>query len=247
MRKGFTLAEVLITLGIIGVVAALTLPSLIQKYQEKVTLERLKKAYSLLSQVYIQITNDYGYPNEWNIIQSNSEIPSEVYTAYNILKNYVNHIKICSNSDCINKGYKYLHGQYDGNSGYRIAAYAMVLPDGTFLKFSENGANGDGVILDDCNIVRGSTPALKNICKEIYVDINGMQKPNTFGRDTFVFYWTKYDIIPAGSPDESPSSVMNFSVCLNNGYGCTAWLLLNENMDYLHCDDLSWDGKHKCK
>lgn len=40
MRKGFTLAEVLITLGIIGIVAALTLPSLIQKYQEKVTLER---------------------------------------------------------------------------------------------------------------------------------------------------------------------------------------------------------------
>ncbi len=44
MRKGFTLAEVLITLGIIGIVAALTLPSLIQKYQEKVTLERLKKS-----------------------------------------------------------------------------------------------------------------------------------------------------------------------------------------------------------
>ena len=44
MRKGFTLADVLITLGIIGIVAALTLPSLIQKYQEKVTLERLKKS-----------------------------------------------------------------------------------------------------------------------------------------------------------------------------------------------------------
>ena len=44
MRKfvGFTLAEVLITLGIIGVVAALTLPSVIQKYQKKVTVERLK-------------------------------------------------------------------------------------------------------------------------------------------------------------------------------------------------------------
>lgn len=32
-----------------------------------------------------------------------------------------------------------------------------------------------------------------------------------------------------------------------NGRNCTAWLLYNENMDYLHCDDLSWTGKTKCK
>lgn len=50
-RKGaFTLAEVLITLGIIGVVAALTLPSLIQKYQDQVLENQLKKTYSTLSQ-----------------------------------------------------------------------------------------------------------------------------------------------------------------------------------------------------
>ncbi len=36
-RKGFTLAEVLITLGIIGVVAAITIPSLITNYQKTVT------------------------------------------------------------------------------------------------------------------------------------------------------------------------------------------------------------------
>ena len=32
-----------------------------------------------------------------------------------------------------------------------------------------------------------------------------------------------------------------------NGAGCTAWVIYNENMDYLRCDDLSWDGKHECK
>lgn len=47
--NAFTLAEVLITLGIIGVVAALTLPSLIQNHKEKVTIVRLKQAYSLFS------------------------------------------------------------------------------------------------------------------------------------------------------------------------------------------------------
>lgn len=46
--KGFTLAEVLITLGIIGVVAAMTLPTLIQNYQKGVALNRLKQSYSQL-------------------------------------------------------------------------------------------------------------------------------------------------------------------------------------------------------
>lgn len=32
-----------------------------------------------------------------------------------------------------------------------------------------------------------------------------------------------------------------------NGRECTAWVIYNGNMDYLHCNDLSWDGKHKCK
>lgn len=48
-KKGFTLAEVLITLGIIGVVAALTIPSLIGNYKKKVTATKLKQTYSILS------------------------------------------------------------------------------------------------------------------------------------------------------------------------------------------------------
>ena len=43
-RIAFTLAEVLITLGIIGVVAALTIPTLIQKYEKQVYITQLKKA-----------------------------------------------------------------------------------------------------------------------------------------------------------------------------------------------------------
>ncbi|PWL80398.1 hypothetical protein DBY21_01910 [Candidatus Gastranaerophilales bacterium] len=55
---GFTLAEVLITLGIIGIVAAMTLPSVIGKYQKKVTVERLKKVYTSLSQALIYSVKD---------------------------------------------------------------------------------------------------------------------------------------------------------------------------------------------
>lgn len=50
MKKAFTLAEVLITLGIIGIVAAMTLPALIGKYQKNQTLTQLKKAYTEISQ-----------------------------------------------------------------------------------------------------------------------------------------------------------------------------------------------------
>lgn len=57
MKKGFTLAEVLITLGIIGVVAAMTMPSLIQNYRKKEATTRIKKFYSMMSQaVFFQQT-----------------------------------------------------------------------------------------------------------------------------------------------------------------------------------------------
>lgn len=46
MKKGFTLAEVLITLGVIGIVAALTIPSLISNHNKSVTAARLSKAYN---------------------------------------------------------------------------------------------------------------------------------------------------------------------------------------------------------
>ena len=46
-KSGFTLAEVLITLGIIGVVAAMTIPTLMMNYQKQVWESKLKKAYSV--------------------------------------------------------------------------------------------------------------------------------------------------------------------------------------------------------
>ena len=58
MKKGFTLAVVLITLGIIGIVAALTLPALISNYRKNLVVERLKKFYTVMNQaVYRQLRN----------------------------------------------------------------------------------------------------------------------------------------------------------------------------------------------
>ncbi len=59
-KKAFTLAEVLITLGIIGVVAAMTLPALISLYQKKIVETRLEHTYSLISQALKMAEADYG-------------------------------------------------------------------------------------------------------------------------------------------------------------------------------------------
>ncbi len=47
MQKAFTLAEVLIALGIIGIIAALTIPGLVANYQKKVLITRLQKFYNI--------------------------------------------------------------------------------------------------------------------------------------------------------------------------------------------------------
>lgn len=62
---GFTLAEVLITLGIIGIVVALTMPSLIEKHQKRVTAERLKKMYTTLRTAIELAELDNGPRENW--------------------------------------------------------------------------------------------------------------------------------------------------------------------------------------
>lgn len=86
MKKGFTLAEVLITLGIIGVVAALTIPSVISNYRKQVVVERLKKFYTVMNQAVLQATEEYGDWQQWDVSEENSLIE-------NYLKKYLKLIK----------------------------------------------------------------------------------------------------------------------------------------------------------
>lgn len=64
-KFAFTLAEVLITLGIIGVVSAMTIPSLIQSYKEKQTVVTLKKFYSTMSQAFNLAKSQGVEPEDW--------------------------------------------------------------------------------------------------------------------------------------------------------------------------------------
>ena len=65
LKKGFTLSEVLITLGIIGVVAAMTLPVLISRYQERQWTTAYLRVYSLLENAYRMAQNEHGTFENW--------------------------------------------------------------------------------------------------------------------------------------------------------------------------------------
>ncbi len=95
---GFTLAEVLITLGIIGIVAALTMPTLIANHKKKTTATKVKKAYSVISQALTSAQLDYGGMENWEYLSFTDDKVEERSNASKMfaetyLKPYVNSIK----------------------------------------------------------------------------------------------------------------------------------------------------------
>ena len=225
-KAAFTLAEVLITLGIIGVVAAMTMPSLIQNYQEKATVTKLKKCYSLVSQAYVSILNDEGGSDT---LQAGDDL--EMMEKFG---KYLKYQKTCGrNKGCFpNVTYKSVTGngysKWEDDTTDRSRA---ILTDGTLIMFNKSAMWGG----NEGNYLYA----------QIYVDINGFKGPNQLGRDFFYFYINPEKIVPAGAKNEDQKFTKN---CIQqNGYACAAWVIYNENMDYLHCKDLSWDGKHSCK
>ncbi len=79
-RFAFTLAEVLITLGIIGVVVALTIPTLMSDYRKHVVETRLEKFYSVMNQAIAQSEIDNGNKLYWDKMGSNIEVDGEIVT-----------------------------------------------------------------------------------------------------------------------------------------------------------------------
>ena len=66
LNLGFTLAEVLITLGIIGIVSAVTIPTLVSNYRKHETVVRLKRVYNVLNNAMILASKDYGEVENWD-------------------------------------------------------------------------------------------------------------------------------------------------------------------------------------
>lgn len=239
-HHAFTLAEVLITLGIIGVVAALTMPSLIQNYKEKETVSRVKKAYSTISQAYASALQENGSPETWGLVSFDmvSEIDEENILYY--LKPYLQINEYCGSKP--NVCWSSTNSVAGISFPHATAKYysKAVLSDGTAI-----------LSLVTSPVCGASSGQINDICGLIRIDINGKKLPNMHGRDVFSFHVTKDKIVPTGTQLErkdSGSSFENGCVGGAQGRGCTAWLLYNENMDYLHCPEkLGWDKAHSCK
>lgn len=240
-KKAFTLAEVLITLGIIGIVAEITIPTVMLNMQNQQRVVMLKKMYSVLSQAYNLSLIDNGTPNQWGL---SNDTAGSIAMAGKLVP-YLKIIEDCkTNNGCFpNVMYKYLNGN-DYANVYSGSLYKIRLKDGTPLAFESFNPNSPQV--------SGSSQALQNIYGSLFFDLNGDKQPNKMGVDYFSFYVTKFGIIPRGTNFEYdlPNGLSFSSDCkdksANYGYGCAAWVLYNENLDYLKCSNLSWNGPSKC-
>lgn len=180
-RKGarvfaFTLAEVLITLGIIGVVAALSIPILMQNIQDRQFKEAAKVAYSKASQAVQEMKQDNGgdltyYTNSYRTFKP-------------IFIQYFKVTQDCNWSDCIpstdgtstfSNIYKTLS---NNNAGTWFMSYGQfITTDGMFYGIRNTGSS---------SIV-------------ITVDVNGYVKtPNIYGKDVFMFEVINDNLLPEG-------------------------------------------------
>ena len=168
MKKGFTLAEVLITLAIIGVVAAMTIPTLIVNYQKREFASRLSQTFSILSNAVKMAQVEYGDVASWGYQKyygttvdpndGNSEYIKEYAEKYflpylKVSKNY-GEVKL---KDIGYSRYKSKDGKTYFSDGEEL--YTVELNNGTTLFFNYNGVRRDDVAYRNDPV--------------IYIDVNG--------------------------------------------------------------------------
>ncbi len=197
VKSGFTLAEVLITLAIIGVVAALTIPTVVRNYQRQQYLVSIKKFYSVFSQGIKKamaqnnctdmacldwFDNSGAQDAAWN-----QKIAKEVAQTFNVI------------ATCDNTG-----GACEEFKGYKLLNKASLDTNlvGKYYVFTLS----DGMIVGFTNI--SSTPAYPELSKikwratYLIVDTNGKKGPNMAGRDFFQFFIAQDGTIYADTSEE---------------------------------------------
>ena len=189
-KAAFTLAEVLITLGIIGVVAALTLPNLIANYQKKQAVTQLKATYSVLAQAFERAKADYGDMETWGLdsIRGQTSGEKEIYTnfAETYFVPYIKTIKNYKITSLKTIGYKNIY-KLDGTPDTSLLdtpRYYVILPNGTITGFQLDGHCDASHEDSDGNTVCDSQWYYTDLY--IVTDINGKKAPNTLGKDIFV-------------------------------------------------------------
>ena len=188
--KAFTLAEVLITLVIIGIVVAITVPIIIANANAEAKLEKIKKSYSAFSQGIMRSRIDNGPIDEWyEMADKNAD---KYYSMF--FKPYFNVLKTCR--DYQSCGYntvtpwKYLDGStFEWWISNDISRFFFYLGDGQFAAI-KTGGYGDCLKYDDNGKCLQS--GLKYDTEpSIIIDVNGPKPPNIIGKDVFLMQFSE--------------------------------------------------------
>ena len=180
-RFGFTLSEVLITLGIIGVVAAMTIPNLITNYQKHVTVTKLQKAISVLNQAYKMSFDEVGEPSlTESFAMGGQEYFNKYWAPYIKSSIYCTTYQQCGYKS--SQPFKDVTGKSIATAVVSVRERAtFYTPDGFLYILFTSGGNENGEVIEIHYII---------------VDINGGEGPNRIGRD--VFYLTRVNEDGAG-------------------------------------------------
>lgn len=183
MKKGFTLAEVLITIGIIGIVAAMTIPSLMTKMRNVRDSATLKEDFSILKQMMLSANDDGAMASI--VIGNNMDEMKNWFNTYFLP--YIKVAEVCyGTKGCFPNKVKNSNGSILFSSGQCGAAT---------ISFVLN--NGSYICMDDFADTRFGVQA-KGVTIGILVDVNGDKNPNQFGKDIFAFVFKDESLVPGG-------------------------------------------------
>ena len=211
-KVAFTLAEVLITLGIIGVVAALTMPALIENHRKQVTISKLKKVYSTISQAYMLAKNDNGDIENWKLRNYEDSQNDDEDVLYYLLP-YLKVQKFCGKNE---------------QGCFPDVVYKSLGSFGLNINFDRNRWYSNA-ILEDGTSIASITFSGNNAV--IRVDINGSNPPNVLGIDLFGFNVLPEKVVPMGILGVSANA--SNSDQINRGDYCAAWVIYGNTMDYI--------------
>lgn len=175
IKKGFTLTEILVSLGVIGVVAAMTIPTLVQNYQKEVYVTTLKKAYNDIDNAVQRKMTDM---NADDLVQAGLTSGEAVNV---FVEEYLKYNKKCTDTStgCFAKKYKRLKG-------------------GPFRQSIIDSADRNSYILASGAVVRfnySNSSDYPNRSANILIDTNGTKGPNIFGRDLFLIILYKNGLL----------------------------------------------------
>ncbi|MCM1339261.1 MAG: type II secretion system GspH family protein, partial [Muribaculaceae bacterium] len=212
VKAAFTLAEVLITLGIIGVVAAMTIPNLMSKIQKRRLETQVKATYSVIQQT-MRNAEGQGADFQMAFNDYSDAAMKEWFETFIVPGLKVE--SVCYNKvGCWHKKgeAKELNGgtnPWDVNVGWGLNIITFTIAKGAWF-------NMDGHAASQCRSTFGINT--NSDCLVIYFDVNGSAKPNRVGKDIYAVVQTDKGLVPAGA-DMSKAQI-EANCTTGRGYWC---------------------------